>query len=257
MAVLCQHQNTVIHIKERKIGVLRFKPRSRYRSVNYNQSGFKFLQGDMLKLSKIGKTRCVIHRKIEGTIKGVVVKKDLDGRWFATAMCEGAGARYCSLERKKIVGLDVGVTNFIYDSDGHKIGNPQNLKKSEKRLKRAQRKLSGKAKESSNRHKQRLKLAKIHKRVANQRRDFEHKVSRTYVDKYDTIFVEDLSIDNMVKNHRLAKSIADALWNLFFQKLPCGTYSFKNWNTKLKTLVFCSGRYGRMEPARNVPDAAT
>ena len=106
--------------KGKKTGVLRFKPRSRYRSINYNQSGFKFLQDNTLNLSKIGKVRCVIHRKIEGKIKGVMVKKDLDGRWFATAMCGGVSAKSCSLERKKIVGLDVGITNFIHDSGGTK-----------------------------------------------------------------------------------------------------------------------------------------
>ena len=121
----------------------------------------------------------MIHRKISGKIKGVVVKKDLTGKWFATATCEDVlPIDRCSLERKKIVGIDVGLTNFVYDSDGHKIDNPQILKKSEKKLKRAQRRLSRKTKGSANRHKQKARLAAIHKKIANQRRDFEHKVSQ-------------------------------------------------------------------------------
>ena len=162
----------------------------------------------------------MIHRKISGKTKGIIVKKDLAGKWFATAVCEDVLLTdRCLLERKKIVGIDVGLTNFVYDSDGHKIDNPQILKKSEKRLKRAQRRLSGKTKGSSNRHKQKTRLAAIHKKTASQRRDFEHKVSRTYVEKYDTIFVEDLQIQNMLKNHKLAKSISNISWYSFFQKL--------------------------------------
>ena len=114
--------------KGKKVGVLRYKPRSRYRSINYTQSGFKFLPDNVLKISKIGKVKCVIHRKPVGNIKGVIVKKDLTGNWFATALCEESGVLSCSLERKKIVGIDIGINNFPYDSDGRKIDNPRILK---------------------------------------------------------------------------------------------------------------------------------
>ena len=203
----------------RMIGKLRFKPKSRFHSINYNQSGFKFLPDDNLKLSKIGKIRCVIHRKIQGKIKEVIIKRESSGIWYAIAVCENESKSTCSIFRKKIVGIDVGINHFSYDSDNHIIEHPHILRNSEKKLKRAQRKLSRKIKGSSNRWKEKQYLAKIHQKIKYQRNDFLHKVSRYYVNKYDTIFVEDLQITNMQKNHHLAKSIHDSSWNSFFQKL--------------------------------------
>jgi len=134
-------------------------------------------------------------------------------------VCENECKSICSLLRKKIVGIDVGINNYCYDSDDHVIKHPQILRNSEEKLKRSQRKLSKKVKGSSNRWKEKIRLAKTHQKIKNQRNDFLHKVSRHYVDNYDTIFVEDLKIQNMVKNHRLSKSISDSSWNSFFQKL--------------------------------------
>lgn len=205
--------------KGKRVGKLRFKPKSRFHSINYNQSGFKFLPDDNLKLSKIGKIKCIIHRTIQGKIKEIHVKKELTGTWYAIVICENEYKSICSLLRKKIVGIDVGINNYCYDSNGHVIKHPQILRKSEEKLKRSQRKLSRKVKGSSNQFKQKLRLARIHQKIKYQRNDFLHKASKYYIDNYDTIFVEDLKIQNMVKNHHLAKSISDSSWNSFFQKL--------------------------------------
>ncbi len=205
--------------KGKRIGKLRFKPKSRYNSINYNQSGFKLLPDNTIKLSKIGKIKCVIHRKIQGKIKEIIVKKELTEDWYAIVVCENEIKSICSLFRKKIVGIDVGINNFAYDSDGHVIKHPQFLRKSEKKMKRAQRKLSKKVKNSGSKWKQKLNLDIIHQKIKNQRNDFLHKASRYYVDNFDTIFVEDLKIQNMIKNRHLAKSIFDSSWNSFFQKL--------------------------------------
>ena len=196
--------------KGKRIGKLRFKPKSRYNSINYNQSGFKLLPDNILKLSKIGKIKCIVHRKILGKIKEIHVKKEITGVWYAIAICENEYKKSCSLLRKKITGIDVGINNYCYDSDGHVIKHPQILKNSEEKLKRSQRRLSRKVKGSSNRWKEKLRLAKIHQKIKYQRNDFLHKVSKYYVDNYDTIFVKDLKIQNMVKNHHLSKLISES-----------------------------------------------
>ena len=199
----------------RKVGKLRFKGQW-FKTLNFNQSGFR-IEGKKLFLSKVGAINIKLHRSIEGKLKGVFVKRELSGRWFAIFQCEN---RVSPLEKNgRAVGLDVGVKLFLSDSDGRQIENPKFYEHSLERVQKAHRALSRKKKVSKNRAKARVKLARAYEEVVNQRDDFLHKLSRFYINNYDVICIENLNIEGMVRNHNLAGKILDASWGKFLQML--------------------------------------
>lgn len=198
----------------REVGKLRFKGKW-FKTLNYNQSGFK-LEGKKLILSKVGVIKVKLQRPIKGNIKGVIVKRELSGRWFAVFQVENLFAVLPSMGR--VVGLAVGVRHFLSDSVGRQIENPKFYERSLERLRKGHRSLSRKKEGSQNRVKAKRKLACAYEKVVNERDDFLHKLSRFYVTNYDVIVVEDLNITNMVRNRYLAK-ILDASWSRFLMML--------------------------------------
>ena len=201
--------------KKRRVGALRFKGKGWFKTFTYNQSGFKLMQTgkrhQTLWLSKIGNIPIRCHRNIKGKIKQITIKKESSGKWYASIIEE----RNITIPRQKIkrvVGIDLGLENLIYDSEGNKITNPKHLKKQANKLAKYQRKLSKKKKGSNNRIKARLKVASQYERLTNIRDDFLHKISRYYVNNHDAIGMEDMPIINMVHNKKLSKHILDACW---------------------------------------------
>ena len=202
-----------------KVGGLRFKGKGHFKSFVYNQSGFRLdnvgKRCDKLWLSKIGNIKIRCHRKIQGKIKQIVIKHESSGKWYASLIEELPDVKKHNINEvpvDKIVGIDLGLIDVVYDSDGNKITNPKHLEFHANRLAHIQRIFSKKKKGSSNRNKYRIRLACAYEKLVNSRDDFLHKLSRYYVDKYEIIGFEDMCISKFVEDNPMAKYMLDTSW---------------------------------------------
>ncbi len=207
--------------KGKKVGKLRFKGKGWFKTITYNQSGFKLLKTgkrcDGLHLSRIGDIAIRAHREVTGQIKQITIKQYRSGKWFALFSVEQESIK--TKPNPNQIGIDLGLVSYVHDSDGNRVDHPHHLNNSLKRLQKQQKKLAKKKKPSNNRSKQKLRLAVVYEKVLNQRNDFLHKLSGTYVNKYGMIAVEKLNIKGLINISYNAKNLMDASWNKFLQML--------------------------------------
>jgi len=192
-----------------KPGYPRFRGKGRYDGLTYPQFGFSLEDGSV-KAAKIGNIKAIVHRPLEGKMKTLTLRQHSTGKWYACFSCEIEPQPLPPSD--KAVGIDVGLESFATLSTGEKIPNPRFFRADEKELAKAQRKLFKAEKGTPERRHRRKAVSHIHERIANRRKDFVHKVSRNLVNAFGIIAFEKLNSKAMLRNHCLAKSIADAAW---------------------------------------------
>ena len=204
--------------RKKKLGRPQFKKRDSAQSYRLPNQKFT-LNSDTIRLEKIGKVKIVIDRDIPKGSKfmSVTVSKNPAGQYFASVLVETEVVK--KEKTGQSIGLDIGLKTFLSGSNGITVETPNYFRKSKAKLKKAQRNMSRKKKGSVRRKKAKLKVARIHNSVANQRKHFIHTETLKLINNYDFIGIEDLNVSGMIKNHCLAKSISDASFSEFYNIL--------------------------------------
>ncbi|MFE3036413.1 RNA-guided endonuclease InsQ/TnpB family protein [Streptomyces canus] len=206
-------QTAFAHFFAKRAKYPRFKSRKKSRaSAEYTRSAFTWRDGQ-LTLAKMAQSLDIrwsrpLPEGAEPTT--VTVSRDAAGRWFVSLLCQDSIAPAPATHAA--VGLDAGITSLVTLSTGEKVANPRHERRDRARLARAQRELSRKVKGSANREKARRKVARVHARIADRRRDFLHQLSTRLVRENQVVVIEDLTVRNLLKNGTLARAISDAAW---------------------------------------------
>ena len=196
-----------------KTGFPKYKSKRNDQSYTTNNQGnVKFSNNNRyISIPKCSRIRIKMHRYFEGIIKSITVSRTTDNKYYMSLLVEEETK---PMEpTNKMIGLDLGLKDLLVDSNGKKYKNHKYLSKSQNKLAKEQRKLSKMVKGSHNRNKQRIKIARLHKHIQNQRNDYLHKLSKKIVDENQVIVLEDLKVKDMEQNNKLARNITDASWS--------------------------------------------
>ena len=214
-----------------KAGYPKFKRKhDKYKSytTNFTNGNISIdFDRNRIKLPKLKYVKAKIHRYFTGQIKSVTISKVPSGKYYVSVLVETEHIK--KPKRTRQIGLDLGIKDLCITSTGKKYGNPKTIKKYEKKLAKLQRQLAHKKRRSRNYQKKRKQIALCHEKITNARKDYLHKLSNEIISENQVIVSETLQIRNMVKNHRLSKSISDVSWYELTRQLE---YKAK-WNNRI------------------------
>lgn len=196
-------------------------------TTNFTNKNIKVdFNKNTIQLPKLKAVKCKLHREFTGQIKSATVSQTPSGKYFVSILVETEHIALPSNNKK--IGLDLGIKDLITTSSGDRFTNPKTIYTYEKKLAKLQRQLSKKKNGSNNKNKQRRRVARLHEKISNIRKDNLHKISNKLINENQVIVSENLKVSNMVKNHNLAKSISDCSWYELTRQLQ---YKAK-WNNK-------------------------